>query len=422
MIKKLFIMLLNASMLAQGTNLLVVANEFEPLEEVETTSSGIEMYRLYNPISGEHFYTQNIQEKDNLVGIGWKYEGIGWYAPSSSNTPVYRLYNKNAQDHHYTTDQIEKETLVQLGWNDEGIGWYSDDSKTISLHRVYNPNTKKAGSHHYTSDQNERNSLVSQGWKDEGVAWYALKEGQLIAPDPTPTESLNLNLAYLSSTGTEGWAEILRIDENNHFKSSYSAVGRTQIDYYSCSGDIVDIQKIEDKKYTGKLVNIKREAPDPAWLNNGSTTKKVEINNFTLKEGDLVTIYLQDFPLNKMSSQDKAWISWLGYKKVPGTYIVNSRTKHGYCSWMTDQDSPAPSQGSQTPTDSFIGKYKVNYIMKVRSQPNYEADQIGRKEEGSTIEVVKSVSGSNNSVWGQLTTGGWICLQDTNLVYATKIR
>ena len=40
----------------------------------------VEMHRLYNPNSGEHFYTANTKEKTDLVGFGWKYEGIGWYA------------------------------------------------------------------------------------------------------------------------------------------------------------------------------------------------------------------------------------------------------------------------------------------------------------------------------------------------------
>lgn len=156
-----------------------------PSTPAPTINQKGEMYRLYNPNSGEHFYTGDTNEKDQLTSMGWKYEGIGWYAPSSSATPVYRLYNKNSSDHHYTIDINEKNTLVRAGWKDEGIGWYSDDAKTVPLYRVYNPNSAKS-SHHYTTDQSERNSLVSTGWKDEGVAWYATKGGQLI---PTQTDS-----------------------------------------------------------------------------------------------------------------------------------------------------------------------------------------------------------------------------------------
>lgn len=64
-----------------------------------------EMYRLYNPNSGEHFYTANTVERDKVKKAGWKYEGIGWNAPASGD-PVYRLYNPNAGDHHYSATRF----------------------------------------------------------------------------------------------------------------------------------------------------------------------------------------------------------------------------------------------------------------------------------------------------------------------------
>ena len=87
-------------------------------------ANSVQMYRVYNPNSGEHFYTQNVAEKNNLVSKGWKYEGIGWNGPTSGN-PVYRLYNPNAGDHHYTLHAYEKDNLIKKGWRYEGISWYS---------------------------------------------------------------------------------------------------------------------------------------------------------------------------------------------------------------------------------------------------------------------------------------------------------
>ena len=134
----------------------------------------ISMYRLYNPNSGEHFYTKDMAEKNHLVSLGWKYEGIGWTAPSYSNTPVYRLYNPNAGEHHYTLDKKEKNNLVKVGWNYEGIGWYSDDAKGVPLYRQYNPNAF-ACNHNYTKSKVENDWLVSLGWKYEGIGWYGVK-------------------------------------------------------------------------------------------------------------------------------------------------------------------------------------------------------------------------------------------------------
>lgn len=136
-----------------------------------------EMYRVYNPNSGEHFYTSNKAEKDHLVNLGWKYEGIGWKAPTVSNYPVYRLYNANGGEHHYTMNAAEKNNLVKLGWKYEGIGWFSadpNDSNSVPLLREYNPNAF-SNNHNYTTNANEHNWLVGLGWKDEGKAWYATK-------------------------------------------------------------------------------------------------------------------------------------------------------------------------------------------------------------------------------------------------------
>ena len=151
------------------TALLTRTNSSDPQKP-----SKVVMHRLYNPNSGEHFYTAADNEKDFLVSAGWKYEGEGWKAPEQSDTPVYRLYNANAGDHHYTLNATEKDFLVSVGWTYEGIGWYSDDAQSVPLYREYNPNAK-AGSHNYTPNKAEHNFLTSNGWKDEGIAWYGLK-------------------------------------------------------------------------------------------------------------------------------------------------------------------------------------------------------------------------------------------------------
>ena len=138
------------------------------------------MYRLYNPNSGEHFYTADADERDNVNAAGWNYEGIGWVAPVESSTPVYRAYS--GTDHHYTTDWSEIETIVAAGWTYEGIGWYSDDALRVPLYRQFNPNveptapTNNSGSHNYTVNIDENNLLVSVGWLAEGIGWYAVSE------------------------------------------------------------------------------------------------------------------------------------------------------------------------------------------------------------------------------------------------------
>lgn len=133
----------------------------------------IPMYRLYNPHTGEHFYTRNLSERDYLVKVGWNNENIGWYAPKNGS-PVYRLYNPNTGDHHYTVIQSERDYLVKVGWKSEGIGWYSESKSGQPLYRLYNPNSKTA-IHHYTKSRDERDYLVKLGWRSEGISWYGVK-------------------------------------------------------------------------------------------------------------------------------------------------------------------------------------------------------------------------------------------------------
>lgn len=140
----------------------------------QDSTESVAMHRLYNPNSGEHFYTASEDEKNNLMHVGWNYEGVGWYAPKSSSTPVYRLYNPNAGDHHYTTSTDERDMLIKAGWNDEGTGWYSSDAQTVPLYRQYNPNAV-AGAHNFTKSEDENNHLVSVGWISEGISWYGVR-------------------------------------------------------------------------------------------------------------------------------------------------------------------------------------------------------------------------------------------------------
>ena len=145
--------------------------EPEKPKPVETTP----MYRLYNPNSGEHFYTGSADERDMLDDAGWNYEGIAWNAPTKSGKPVYRLYNPNSGDHHYTMSVDERDWLADLGWQYEGVAWNSAGNDGTPLYRLYNPNAD-CGSHHYTGSTQERDHLVGLGWVYEGIGWYGMNQ------------------------------------------------------------------------------------------------------------------------------------------------------------------------------------------------------------------------------------------------------
>ena len=154
------------------------------------------IYRLYNPYTGEHFYTASADERDTLIPVGWQYEGVGWTATDNRDDviPVYRLYNRYVpgEDHHYTTDKNEYNELKKFGCIQEGATWYVPSEEwpegrpSTPVYRLYNPNAV-SGAHHYTTDAEERDALVKAGWKDEGTGWNAINGRQLLLDENAPS-------------------------------------------------------------------------------------------------------------------------------------------------------------------------------------------------------------------------------------------
>ena len=126
------------------------------------------VYRLYNPDTGEHFFTAWISEMRSLTKSGWIGEGVAWQSVGGG-TPVYRFYNPNSGDHHYTCDLAEADMLVRSGWINEGVCWSNDGGNAV--YRLYNPYAV-TGTHHYTAAKTESDLLINNGWVYEGIGWY----------------------------------------------------------------------------------------------------------------------------------------------------------------------------------------------------------------------------------------------------------
>lgn len=130
---------------------------------------GGNVYRLFNEITGEHFFTTDENEKEVVLqDSNWKDEGIGWYSPVA-NTPVYRFYNPSNGDHMFTIKFDEATSLQEAGWVFEGINFVSGGNTPI--YRLYNPNAA-SGTHIFTADKEEYDNLKNNGWLDEGIAFY----------------------------------------------------------------------------------------------------------------------------------------------------------------------------------------------------------------------------------------------------------
>lgn len=138
------------------------------------------MYRLHNSVKTDHIYTISEEEKDTLIGAGWKIEGIAcivYSNPTIDTVALYRLYDPVENDHIYTIDEEEKDNLIGDGWEDQGIACdvsLIQASDMFPFYRLYNSADKD---HIYTTSQGERDNLIGAGWNDEGIEcftplWY----------------------------------------------------------------------------------------------------------------------------------------------------------------------------------------------------------------------------------------------------------
>ena len=130
------------------------------------------MLRMYNPYSGEHFYTGSEEERDNLVAAGWKYEGVAFTFPANTGAPVYRLYDPATGEHLYTMDEAEMADLMAKGWNYENIAFNSGYDTEALQHRLHNPYTT-VGGYHFTFSEEEMQNLIAAGWIYQGIGWYS---------------------------------------------------------------------------------------------------------------------------------------------------------------------------------------------------------------------------------------------------------
>ncbi len=139
--------------------------------EREIAVKSVPMYRMYDPNSGEHFYSGSELERDFLVEAGWQYEGVGFNFPVEGD-PVYRLYDPVHGEHLYTMDEAEKNKLLDEGWQYEGVAFNSAGTDEVPQYRLHNPNAKRGG-YHFTGSDVERDFLISLGWILQGIGWYS---------------------------------------------------------------------------------------------------------------------------------------------------------------------------------------------------------------------------------------------------------
>ncbi|MFC5222837.1 hypothetical protein [Bifidobacterium leontopitheci] len=85
---------------------------------------GTNVYRLYYPKNGAHFFTKSAAERNAAMKVGWRYEGVAFHVHEDGLRDVYRLYNPYTGDRLFSTySEWRAVGRVTFGWRQEGIGW-----------------------------------------------------------------------------------------------------------------------------------------------------------------------------------------------------------------------------------------------------------------------------------------------------------
>ena len=131
----------------------------------KTYAKTVPVYRLFNVVTGQHFYTANKEERDIVLEMyaskGWTDEGVAFQTPVISDVPVYRVFDMKNGGYVYTVDVVVRDAYVANGYRDEGIAWYATGK---TGRKVYKLTDAKSGKYIYTISLEEANTLKENGF------------------------------------------------------------------------------------------------------------------------------------------------------------------------------------------------------------------------------------------------------------------
>ncbi len=131
-----------------------------------------------------HLFTaveSEVQSVNTNLSQYFSYEGISHWVVSNytlNSVPVYRMYNTLSGAHFYTANQNEVLSVMETlpFFSLEGVAFFvflSPEPGTLPVYRFWVPET---ASHYFTISEAEKNQLIASGQQVriyEGIAWYA---------------------------------------------------------------------------------------------------------------------------------------------------------------------------------------------------------------------------------------------------------
>ncbi|WP_052401212.1 InlB B-repeat-containing protein [Bifidobacterium callitrichos] len=154
-------------------------SELKALQAKIVEVGDTELYRVYNPNNGDHYFTTSVKEQSALVKLGWKAEGAPYKVVSTDRAvhqfgeKVFSVYNPNTGE-HLLTFEGEADSLAKVGWVKENAKFYTVQNGSSAVVRVYNPNTN--GPAHLYTNASEAKGLAAKGWiiDNNGKAVFTL--------------------------------------------------------------------------------------------------------------------------------------------------------------------------------------------------------------------------------------------------------
>lgn len=156
------------------------------------------VYRFFNQRSGEHFYTSDPVERNNIIYQlpDFGYEGIAMTIPTGGSTQaVYRFYRKDTGTHFYTANAAERDSIISNlsdVYSYEGSAFNAASTPTgTATQAVYRFYDASRGVHFFTAYDSERDAVLANlpNYSYEGIAYYA-------APPPSVPRSGALDEAW----------------------------------------------------------------------------------------------------------------------------------------------------------------------------------------------------------------------------------
>lgn len=156
-----------------------------PVGKAVTGDPRVAVFRFFNTVSGTHFYTASVEERDRIVATlpALRYEGPAFHAssrPATALSPVYRFYNGRTGVHFYTISEDERNHIIANlpQYVFEGVAYHASklagDNLLKPLFRFY---ILSKGVHFFTASASEADNIRATlpDYRYEGIAYHVLR-------------------------------------------------------------------------------------------------------------------------------------------------------------------------------------------------------------------------------------------------------